>query len=342
MNPDVLVVGRSDVLAATAGDRRVDPLRIPAVVGSVRAQLLRGKVLHAVDRGRSLEIRRRIRDEKVLVEVERADDRAGFLTADDRHGGLAGLLQFPDHLLRLLGRTGVEFLEQRRQSLRKRRIRQHDGDIRLRKLHLKVGQLQRQQRFLAGDLPELAGGGDTFLAEVVSEQFNLTVDLRNLRLHQPLHEIADDLGAFEVIAFDWHRHQLRFAESHAQHRHLGVDRLVGQENPQVGRAIPWGRISLRALARVLAAVGRLAVPQRVTCVVVFTTLVNVRLKVGQAKLKVTLERAIIRPRFTHGSLLEAGVGRCRIRIGADVGTHRRTVGVRFSKVKRPMSNLFCV
>ncbi len=84
----VLAGRHADQFAAHLLDRGLHPLLVPAVRVDHRPQLLGGEVLHAVDTGRTLQIRRERRDEDMLVQIERTDDGIRTLGAVHRHAGL--------------------------------------------------------------------------------------------------------------------------------------------------------------------------------------------------------------------------------------------------------------
>ena len=75
-------------------NRFLHPILVPVVVPHQLAQLLGRKILDPVDAGHPLQIQRERRDEQVLIQVKRPDDRITALRPVHRHRGLAGLTQF--------------------------------------------------------------------------------------------------------------------------------------------------------------------------------------------------------------------------------------------------------
>ena len=188
------------------------------------------------------------------------------------------------------------------------------------KLRLKVRQLDVDQNLFAALLPELTHDRDALFIEVIGAQLDFPVDLGNLGLDQPTHEVADLRGAVAVGAFHRHGGQGGPLERHELHGDLLVDDVIDQKHAEIGGAIPRGGAGLAALAGVLLAVSRLTVPNSVTGLVVQPALVDVRLVVADTVLKRLFQQAKVRTLILGGSQLQAGILGHRNGVTVD-GTH---------------------
>ena len=155
---------------------------------------------------------------------------------------------------------------------------------------MQILQADADHNLLFALLPELTHDGNTFFVHEVSAHLNLALNFRDLRLDHPTHKVADKLTAGTVLRAYGHSGEVGAFERHSLHRNLLVDDIINEEAAQIASTIPRGRTYFATFAGMLFTIGRLTVPDSVTCLVVEATLIDEWLVVAHAIFKGFLQQ----------------------------------------------------
>ena len=138
--------------------------------------------------------------------------------------------------------------------------------------------------------PELTHDGDTLFVHEVSAHLNLALNFRDLRLDHPTHKVADKLTAGTVLRTYGNSGKVGAFKRHSLHCNFLVDDIINEEAAQIAGTIPRGGAYFAAFAGMLLTIGRLTVPDSVTCLVVQAALIDEWLIVAHAIFKGFLQQ----------------------------------------------------
>ena len=303
----ILAWADGDQLATHFLNRGLHPVLIPVVGLDQRTQLLGSEVFYTVDTRRVLKIRRKRRDEDVLIQVEGADDGVGPLWTVHRNGSLTCLAQLAEHLAGFALGALVLLNEDVFQVVRCALVLNQSDNINGGKLLLQVLQANTDHHFLFPLLPELTHDGDAFLIHEIGAHLNLTLNFGDLRLDHPTHKVTDKLTTRTVFRTNGNSGKIGPFERHAFHGNLLVDDVINEEYTQIAGAVPRRGRYFAAFTGMLLAVSGLAVPNSVTGLVVKPTLINKRLVITHAILKGFLQQVEARSLVFSRCQLQAWV-----------------------------------